>query len=380
MKILYLTKWEIDETSGVYKKIIAQRDALERLGVSCDVLFVGKTPESFLCFKDETKKIILTKKKCNNLVKQYDACYVRFELLRHTFYKMVLYQFKKNNVPIALEIPTYPPYEESVARAKHKLKNKNFIGAFKTYLGIVAVKHSLFKQIKMSTLVCNNGDPTVFKQTKTIRIENGIDFESNPFVNREKEKETINIIAVSNFSIWNGYDLAIDGLNNYVLETGKRNIHLIFVGDKEKASELMRLTKKYNLDDLIEFTGLLSGKAFNDIYKRANVALGGLGDHRRKALTNSSLKAKEYAARGLPMILSESEGIEEEIKTKSFIVEAKEKPVDFASFFAWYMNSDIKEISKEIHSFALENYSWDTQMNYVVEELMKEIDCGKSYK
>lgn len=374
MKILYLTKWDIDESSGVYKKIISQQKALERLGHKCNVLFVGDTSNAFLDIGNKSvSSVNIDDDFCDETTKEYDCCYVRFELLRHKFYRMVLKSCKKKAVPIILEIPTFPPYEESVARAKSKLKSHNFLGAIKTYLGVAIVKSDMYKQIKMASLVCNNGDGTVFKSTRTIRIENGIDFDSNPYINRgnKKEDDVINIIAVSNFSVWNGYDLAIEGLNNYCKKTGRKNIRLTFVGDKKKANDLIELTKKYNLDDLIEFTGLLGGQDLNSAYSKADVALGGLADHRRKAFTNSSLKAKEYAARGLIMILSKSEGIEDEIKNSSFLVEAEEKPVDFEHFLEWYRRINACHISDFIHSFSVKNYSWDVQMKYVCDEFKK---------
>lgn len=381
MNILYLTKWNIDESSGVYKKIIAQKKALNRLGHQCCVLFVNDTNNSKLILNDgKYDDVLLTKDYLCAFVKKFDFCYVRFELLKHKFYRLVLNACKKAKTPVVLEIPTYPPYEESAARARNKLKEHKYFSALKTFLGILRVKRSLNAQIKLSMLVCNNGDPTIFKKSKTIRIENGIDFEMNPYINRTRANGNINIIAVSNFSVWNGYDLAIDGLNKYVNESGNRNIHLYFVGDKTKASDLINLTKKYSLEDVIHFTGLLYGDQLNEVYSFSNVALGGLGDHRRKAFTNSSLKAKEYAARGLIMILSESEGIENDIKEKSFLVEAAEKPVNFSNFLEWYSSINVEDTSSFIHNFASNYYSWDIQMEYVCDEFLKVLNGGKNNK
>ena len=151
-------------------------------------------------------------------------------------------------------------------------------------------------------MMCLVADDKKFLLKKTIRIENGIDLERNPFF-VAYNKYPVRIVAVSNFAIWNGYDRAIRGLKEYKEKTSRSDIRLVFIGDKKKATDLIQLTDKLGLQDYVEFTGSLSGKELDDEYAKANIGLGALGNHRRKVFANSSLKAKEYAARGLIMIL-----------------------------------------------------------------------------
>ena len=369
MKILYLTMATVDETSGVYKKIRAQINSLRQLGNECRALFLNDEDTGLYLINDEYENINIKEKmlEINEYIASCDFCYARFELLRHKNYKSIINICKKFNIDIVLEIPTFPPYQESLARVKGKIAEKHFLSAVKTLMGAGLVSCDMMRLAAISKLVCIVADDYKFKATKTIRIENGIDLNNNPYSNRHKN-EIINIVAVSNFAIWNGYDRAIKGLKDYVQMREKTEVKLILVGPLDNAPELQRKVEEYGLKEYVEFTGALSGKKLNDIYDRGDIALGALGNHRRKVFANSSLKAKEYAARGMLMVLSDAEGIERDILEKSFIVKSDESPLDYEKILSWYKKIENRQLwRKQIHQFAKNNYSWDYQMKKIME-------------
>ena len=68
------------------------------------------------------------------------------------------------------------------------------------------------------------------------------------------------------------------------------------------------------------------------------------------------------------MILSDAEGIEQEIVSNSFIVKSDESPLDFGAILEWYsLLKDKNQIRNEIHAFAEQNYSWNIQMQKVMD-------------
>ena len=385
MNILYLTMAEIDPASGVYKKIRAQEDAFEKNGYRCKILFVKDDGTAILEDKGVFSNVDLKKEDALHNIIAYlqtcSFCYARFELLRHLYYKKMLHLCKHSEIGIIIEIPTYPPYQESMARVREKISKKNFLGAMKTLVGASIVVSDMNRLVKYSDVMVLVADDTEFKGTKTIRIENGINLESNPFqVGNSDNARAINVIAVSNFAIWNGYDRAIRGLAEYYHKMGRSDVHLTFVGDKGKAVDLISLVEKEKITDLVTFTGALSGKELDYAYAQADIALGALGNHRRKVFANSSLKAKEYAARGMLMVLSDAEGIEQEIFTKSFIVKSDESPLDFGKMTEWYKSIlDKSSVRKDIHAFAMKHYSWDSQMKLVL-DAYEGVKRGKNGK
>lgn len=370
-KILYLTMAEVNTSSGVYKKIRAQADAFERQGFETRILFVSDMDNIHYLKNGELKEgsFAQIESEIGQYLKECFFCYARFELLRHKYFKRVLALCTAANTKIVTEIPTFPPYQESFARAKAKLKSGQVMGGLKTMIGAGLVVGDMNALANMSSMVCIVADDFRFKKTKTIRIENGIDLQKNPLA-PYSEKNVINIIAVSNFAVWNGYDRAVEGLGQYYATSPKRKVHLTFVGPLDNAPELQRRVKELGLDNEVTFTGALSGAELDEQYADADIALGALGNHRRKVFANSSLKAKEYAARGMMMVLSDAEGIEKDIHDNSFVVKSDESPIDFESIVKWFDSVADKElVKKRIHEFAVDHYAWDSQMKKVLSEL-----------
>lgn len=373
-KILYLTMAPIDESSGVYKKILSQVVSFINYGYDCRVLFVRDSPNSYLRLCDgkiskinlDNPSALLTIK---NFIKECDFCYARFELLRHSYYRMIIRMCMKQSVRIVLEIPTYPPSQESIARAKEYWKRKHYFRALKTLFGTFFVVMDMYIMTVCSKVVILIADDKKFLFTKTLRLENGINLDTNIY-QPKKKNETIRIIAVSNFSIWNGYDRAISGLKNYIEQTGKHDIRLIMVGDKSAGESLINQATELGILNDIEFTGALSGETLNEAYAKSDIALGALGNHRRKVFANSSLKAKEYSARGMLMILSDAEGIEDEILKRSYIVKSDETPLDLFAIKNWFCSlEDITKTRKFIRDFAMIHYSWDSQIDKLLSNI-----------
>lgn len=372
--ILYLTMAPIDESSGVYKKIISQTIAFYKLGYECKVLFVRDSNDAYIYDIDAGLVEINVKNKVHtrNLkayLKDCDFCYVRFELLRHFNYHKIILLCICLGVKVVTEIPTYPPYQESLARVKELFHNRLFFKSIKTLLGTLLVIMDVYLFALYSKMVVLVADDKKFLFSKTLRIENGINIDANPF-QTSISSDKINIIAVSNFSVWNGYDRALVGLKKYIDMTGNHDIRLIMVGNIESGKSLIKLAKELNVLADVEFTGALSGKELDKAYAHANLALCALGNHRRKVYSNSSLKAKEYAARGMLMVISEAEGIENEIKNSSFIVKSDESPLDFTKIRDWYVSLQNKEqIRQMISAYAKQHFSWNSQIQKIIQKI-----------
>lgn len=371
MNILYLTMAPIDESSGVYKKIRAQVEAFGHLGHTCKLLFVRDSEEAFYCLSSKQEKLSLRNEQHVKFITDYlstcDFCYARFELLRHKYYKKIIDLCIENNVKVVTEIPTYPPYQESIARVKENFRNKHYSSALKTLVGTIFVVLDMYRMTFYSKLVVMIADDKKFRFADTIRIENGIDV--NKYIYRKPtNSEKVRIIAVSNFSIWNGYDLALEGLRKYIDRNPSAEIELILVGEKQKAADLIAQVKRLNLQRFVKFTGALSGKQLDDAFKNADIALCALGNHRRKVFSNSSLKAKEYASRGMLMVMSDAEGIEREITERSLVLPSHEEPLDFDRVIKWYMSIDNKdEVREFISKYAQAHYSWEHQLIHIIE-------------
>ena len=191
------------------------------------------------------------------------------------------------------KIPTYP--------FKNEYKGiKSILG----FIGMYYLKH-LHKYIDY--IVTYSKDKEIYR-IPTIITSNGVDLEKiKP--KKESRSKDINMIAVANFSMWHGYDRIIEGLNNYYKNDCKDNVYLYLVGSGEYLKVYQSLIKKYNLEKYVFVLGAKSGYELDFVYNKCNIAIDACGRHRSGVYYNSSLKGKEYCAKGLPIV----SGVETEL-------------------------------------------------------------------
>ena len=135
-----------------------------------------------------------------------------------------------------------------------------------------------------------------------IKLENGIDLEQIEFTGYNKSKESITLIGVANISKWHGYERIIKGMYDYYNSMPTKNVILNLIGNGQELENLKILVNKYNLKEKVIFQGVKSGKELSYLFKSAHVAVGSLGMYRIGINNGSTLKAKEYAARGIPYL------------------------------------------------------------------------------
>lgn len=213
-----------------------------------------------------------------------DYIYIRMPLLTMEFYK-VLKKIKDNfpNICIILEIPTFPFHSE--------------------YAGISKLK--VIKSIKCERRLRNVVDKIItYSQDKTIwgiptvKMSNCVSYKDVPprSANYKLKKQTIRLTCVANFAYWHGLDRLIEGMKRY---NGKYKIILNVVGDGEEINNLKLLSS--GMKNVV-FHGIKTGEDLTKIFDATDIAVDALGRHRTGVFFNSSLKGKEYVARGIPVV------------------------------------------------------------------------------
>lgn len=110
----------------------------------------------------------------------------------------------------------------------------------------------------------------------------------------------LNILFVaSKTSKWHGLDRLLKGLYNY---KGKVKIKLNVVGDITK--DILNMVSFLGLRNNVVFHGIKFGKELDELYDISHIAIGSLGIHREGLKYASTLKVREYMARGIPFIIS----------------------------------------------------------------------------
>ena len=130
----------------------------------------------------------------------------------------------------------------------------------------------------------------------------------------EDDKGIINICAIASLEPWQGYERAIKGLNTYYQDGGTRNIIIHLVGNGSERKYYEELVKESKLDKHVKFYGILTGQKLSNIYNVSDLALDAFGRYKTHNDISTSLKSREYLAKGLPII----SGCKADILNKNF--------------------------------------------------------------
>ena len=255
--------------------------------------------------------------------KQYDFCYIRYDLCTQKFISM-LRAVKAVCPRIFIEIPTYPydlEYRGKINKLRLWYDNRTA-----EQMGRYVDKIITFYDIPGNT----------FHGIDCLLVPNGFDFDEVEIIKQDKVPEDIDIAAVSSMRIWHGYERMIEGLHRYYQNGGSRDIRLHLVGDGRECGKYKALTEQYDLQEHVVFHGAMHGEALDGLLESCPLGIDSLGRHRTGISVLSSLKSREYGAKGIPFINSCEIDIVEESFPYMLKLPADESPVDVQAVVDFY--------------------------------------------
>lgn len=364
--MLYVTTVFEDENDGIWKKIKYTLCAYQRLGFLID--FAYRTKSGYVInfgFNSEQSKIELINEPHKDLVfynlskkilKKYDFLYIRkpFGGASFLFLNFLISKVKKKGGKIAFEIPTYP-YKKEIKSIKNTISELLFQFSKTTY-------------IRKIDLIVYMGEPSGnIWGRPALKIANGIDLDK-VLILKEKLNPVLDefiLVGVARLSFWHGYDRLIESVKNY---DGKYNVKFIIIGNGEpEFTRLKALAGKNNVEDKVIFLGAKFGNELDIQYRKAHVCIDSVGRHRSGNQFNSSLKSKEYTAKGLPFIMSHKD---DSFDNVDFIynVSADEESIDINEIIGWYEQLP-PTTPVNMRKFAEKFLSWDIQCKKILEEI-----------
>lgn len=351
---------------GISHKINAQLRALEKGGLSCDIFF-AKQKKSL--FSKILRRLPLGSdgvpwNKLN--IENYDAIYIRKPgyISREFVAFLAKLREKNKDAKIMLEIPTYP-YDRELSN-------------FFTYAQLIKdrINRKKLPQYIDQIFVCGNAED-IFG-ISTTGILNGIDLD------RAKEKTTvcikpdeINLVCVAAFASWHGIDRMLYGMKNYEESGGNVRITLNLLGEGPALQSLKRLAKELGLNNRVLFYGHCDQSKMDEVYDRCTLAIASLGLHRIGLSSASTLKTREYLAKGIPFLYSGIIDVfENEPVSFCLPVEADDSPINIPKLIEFhdfiYASSSQEEVISTIRQYAEENVSIEKTMADVVEYIWRE--------
>ena len=383
MKILFLIYHGFSEHSGISKKIHYQVKGLRENGHDVRLCYYAQSPNGHWCrfvdddiIQDYGKGAIAGLRQRISYDCIYDYCireeiefvYARCFQNANPWLISFFKKLKKNGIHSVTEIPTYP-YDDEF---------KNFDWKARWGLKIDQLfRHTLYQQ--MDALVTFSDAERIFGQ-RTIRISNGVDFDSIPLhepplsLERAGGEAALHLIGVAEVHFWHGFDRLVAGIGEYYKHGGKRDVCFHIVGgvhpdymhDLPQAPGFQTLIDKYGIADKIIFHGILFGSELDDVFNQCQFAIGSLGRHRSGITVIKTLKNREYATRGIPFIYSEQDS---DFDHQPYVLKAPadESPIDIQRIIVFmdHFTTEPLEIRKTV-----EHLTWKIQMQQVINALI----------
>lgn len=369
MKILFLVYHGFSDHSGISKKIHCQVKGLRENGHEVHLCYYGFAENGHRCryiddvvIKDYGKGTMAALRQRMSCGCVYDYCKkesIEFVYARcfHNANPWLIHFFeklRKAGIHSVTEIPTYP-YDQEF---------KHF--GLKERLGLridQLFRNKLYQQ--MDALVTFSDANRIFGQ-RTIRISNGVDFDSIPLHQPSpitSKLSAIHLIGVAEVHPWHAYDRVMSGIGEY---KGERDVFFHVVGGVHPyrmSSDFEPIINKYGLQDKIIFHGQLFGDELTKVFNQCQFAIGSLGRHRSGITVIKTLKNREYATRGIPFIYSEQDS---DFDDQPYILKAPadESPIEIKHILDFIDHFSVKpeDIRKSV-----EHLQWKIQMQRVLD-------------
>lgn len=357
---------------GVLKKCLAQVEAFNTLGIKIDLVLLS---EKGILLNDQLihsfSKPVLSKSLTKywfyffNLLpivtkrlnfKVYNFIYFRYALAHPSLIHFL--ETAKNQNPtlkIIAEMPTYP-YEKE----KRSLIDR---------LSLLMDQHYRKKLSLYLHGITHYGLETEIFDVPTIPISNGIAANKVSVSASQPQEKTFRLIAVANWSYWHGLDRLIEGLKNYYLNKNPTiQVTLKIIGHGKSIVQYKELVQKYDLQEVVYFFPPMNNEQLDDHFDQADLGIGTLGIHRKNIAIDSSLKHREYCARGIPFLIA---GKDLDFPDQlSFVLKCTptDESIDLSRLISSWKSlvEDNKAKKMEIRKYAEDRLGWEERMKKVI--------------
>ena len=375
MKILFLVYHGFSDHSGISKKIHYQVKGLRENGHEVHLCYYDFSPEGHRCrYVDNEVIADYGTGMMAGIWQRLDfAAVYRYCLAQHIEFvyarcfqnaSPVLIQFfkklRKAGIHAVTEIPTYP----------YDTEFENFEWKMRMGLKIDQLfRNSLYPL--MDAVVTFSDATEIFGQ-RTIRISNGVDFDSIPLhhLSSAAGSSPLHLIGVAEVHPWHAFDRVIAGIGEYYHQKSDQQPDVFFhvvggVHPNHMNNVFKPLLDQYQIHHRVIFHGQLFGDALTEVFNQCQFAIGSLGRHRSGITVIKTLKNREYATRGIPFIYSEQDS---DFDSQPYIMKApaNESPIDIQKIvdFVRHFTMQPAEIRKTV-----EHLTWKIQMQKVIDQL-----------
>lgn len=371
MKILFLIFHGFEKHNGISKKIHYQMEAFKECNAEVHLCYFTDQAGRKCRWMDNDilndygqgfKAKILKRTAFEDVVKyvrkeNISLVYVRHDHNANPFTIHLLKQLQATGAKIVLEIPTYP-YDQEYRG--FPLSDRFYLLIDKCFRRQMV--HYVDKIVTFSDHKTIWGKPT-------IQLSNGIDFSSiklkKQFNTADKE---LHLIGVAEVHYWHGFDRIMSGLTEYYRTNPSYKVYFHIIGNTgEKDRKVMQeIISAGKIESYVLFHGAMHGEELDAFFDKTDMGIGSLGRHRSGITNIKTLKNREYAARGIPFVYSETDS---DFDSQPYVlkVPADESTVSITKIINFYQSRQWQP--QEIRN-SVKELSWQKQMKKVLDAVI----------
>lgn len=369
MKALFLIFHGFEEANGISKKIRYQVKALKACGMDVRTCYLTDengykrrmVDDSVLRdYGNGIRGKILKRFEFQSIAdyalkENIQFVYIRSYHNANPFTLRLVKRLKRHGIKVVMEIPTYPYDQEYITR---RMKLDLLVDkCFRRQLGRL-----------LDGIVTFSDAKTIFGG-RTIRISNGIDFNEIPQKTIKNDtSHELHLIGVAEVHYWHGFDRIVKGMANYYATNPAYKVYFHIVGaltGERERQEILPIITQNQLEPYVVLHGQQHGEQLDKIFEQSDFAIGSLARHRSGITVIKTLKNREYAARGIPFIYSETDT---DFDDKPYVLKASadETPIRIETILKFYRRQewDSGEIRQSVN-----HLSWKSQMQKVVNDI-----------
>ena len=368
MNILFLIFHGFDPNNGISKKISYQLEAFKANGHEAHLCYIDESFSKRRIADDTviadygngTKGKILKRTEFGSIVdyaikEGIEFVYIRSNHNANPFTMHMVRRMRRAGMKVVMEIPTYPSAQEYFNRSMRRqlIQDKLF--------------RNLFAK-ELDAIVTFSEEDVIFGQ-QTIRISNGIDFSSVRLKRKSLHPaDELHLIGVAEIHRWHGFDRVIKGLANYYATPQDVKVYFHVVGyffSPVEEAEITEIIRKRHLEPYVILYGKKHGEELDEIFDQCDFGIGSLGRHRVGIEHIKTLKNREYAARGIPFVYSETDS---DFDKKPYVLKAPadETAINIEDIINFYQQLSISP--QQIRD-SIAGLSWKHQMGKVIDAL-----------
>ncbi len=368
MKIVYISQiFSLDNMAGVEKKLAAESRYMKKHGVETivvtnskdevcgEILFVSLDERlhspSFLGMRSRMWKLWLISK-----VVDLDACDAI--VLRYPLMDFSSLWFSRKYGHKTITEHHGKELEEIGNYRIHKIFKIGQYG-FEKYLAPL-----FFKKIAGMVGISDDLLDYEIKRTgfegKSMRFANGIDPEGFPRKAVPELQDEFRLLFIaSNYSAWHGLDRLLDSLARYA---GDFRIKLTLIGVVNESFDPHIRKAQDNNKITVDVVGKKYGEELDPYFDECHMACDSLAMHRLNMVESSTLKSKEYVARGTPFLFSAPDKDLESVREFLFDTGNVEGDIDMDAVIEHYRSIDHQRMRERMEACARQVLDWDVKV------------------